>query len=85
MSVLAALPLFTQNGDDWGGHPWWPLWLLFWAAVIGTVVWLVVRRRDRRGDPFDRAREILAERYARDELNPEEYRKRLDELRRQAS
>jgi hypothetical protein len=32
-------------------------------------------------DPADRAREILAERYARGELTTEEYRERLEHLR----
>ena len=80
MNPYAVLPLLAR-GDDWGG-PWWPLWPLLWAALIGTVVWLVVRRRDRRSDPFDGARALLAERYARGELGAEEYRERLDELRR---
>jgi putative membrane protein len=70
----------TQHTDDWGHH-WWPLWLLFWAALIGTTVWLIARRRDRRSDPLDRAREVLAERYAQGELSGEEYRERLDDLR----
>jgi putative membrane protein len=81
--TLAALTLLTTDNDNWGHH-WWPLWFLFWAALIGVIVWLVVRRRDRRADPFDRAREIVAERYARGELTGEEYRERLDELRRNA-
>ena len=77
-----ALPLFTHDGHgDWGHH-WWPLWLLFWAALIGTAVWLISRRRRGRGGPFDGARELLAERYARGELSGEEYRERLDELKR---
>jgi putative membrane protein len=81
-AALAALPLATDGaGDDWG-HPWWPLWLLFWAVLIATAVWLLSRRRDRRGGPLDRARELLAERYARGELSGEEYRERLDELKR---
>jgi putative membrane protein len=78
VTALAALPLLNSN-DDWGHH-WWPLWLLFWAALIGTGVWLIVRRRDRRHDPLDRAREVLAERFARGELTGEEYRDRLDQL-----
>jgi putative membrane protein len=79
MTVLAALPLLTWDSD----HPgWWPIWLLFWAALIGIAVWLILRRRrDRRG-PLDPAREILAERFARGDLNAEEYRTRLDELQR---
>jgi putative membrane protein len=84
VNALAALPLLAGHQDDWD-HPWWPLWPLLWLAVIGTAVWLIVRRRDgRRADPLDRAREILSERYARGELNGEEYRERLDELGRRA-
>ena len=64
-----------------GEHAWWVLWPLFWAAVIVGIVWLVMRRRgagDRSGT--DRARDILAERFARGELSGEEYRQRLSEL-----
>jgi hypothetical protein len=50
------------------------------GALIGTAVWLIARRRDRRGDPLDRAREVPAERHARGEFSGEEYRQRLDEL-----
>ena len=78
MSVLAALPLLTWDSDHSG---WWPIWPLLWAALIGVAVWLILRRRDRRG-PHDPARQILAERFARGELNAEEYRARLDELQR---
>jgi uncharacterized membrane protein len=80
MTALAALPLLTHT-DDWDHH-WWPVWPLLSAALIGLVIWLIVRRRDRRADPFDRAREVLAERYARGELSGEEYRARLDDLER---
>jgi putative membrane protein len=81
-AALAALPLLTHEaGGDWG-HPWWPLWLFFWAALIGTAVWLISRRRSRHDGPLDRARELLAERYARGELSGEEYWERLDELKR---
>lgn len=83
-SALAALPLLTHT-DDWDHH-WWPVWPLLWAALIGLAIWLIVRRRNgRRGDPLDRAREVLAERYARGELTGEEYRARLDELGRKPS
>jgi putative membrane protein len=81
VNALAALPLLTHRADGWG-HAWWPLWLLFWAALIATAVWLIVRRRDRRGDPLVRASEILAERYALGELSADEYRERLGELER---
>jgi putative membrane protein len=79
MTAIAALPVLAHNGDDWG-HPWWPLWLFVWVALIGAAVWLIMRRRDRRRDPLDRAREVLAERYAQGELTGEEYRARLHDL-----
>ena len=82
-AAFARLPLLTHEaGRGWGHHPWWPLWLLFWAALIGTAVWLISRRRGRRGEPLASARELLAERYARGELSGEEYRERLEELKR---
>jgi putative membrane protein len=82
MNAVAGLTLLTHEaGGDWG-HPWWPLWLLLWATLIGSAVWLIWRRRGRPGGSLDRARELLAERYARGELSGEEYRERLDELAR---
>jgi uncharacterized membrane protein len=45
--------------------------------IIGAI-YLFVRRR--RGDGMNRAREILAERYASGELTVEEYRQRLGQL-----
>ena len=77
MNVLAALPLLTWDSDHSG---WWPIWPLLWAALIGVAVWLILRRRGDRRGPLDPAREILAERFAKGELNAEEYRARLDEL-----
>ncbi|HSC92952.1 MAG TPA: hypothetical protein VLB86_14965 [Gaiellaceae bacterium] len=83
MNAIAALSLVAEETDDWG-HPWWPLWLLVWAVLIGTAVWFLTRRRGRRADPLDRAREVLAERFARGDIGGEEYRERLDELQRHA-
>jgi putative membrane protein len=83
MNASWALTTFVaRGGGDWG-H-WWafaPLMWALWIAVIATVVWLVVRRTsvgERSG--LERARDILAERYARGELSGDEYRERLDQL-----
>jgi putative membrane protein len=63
-----------------GGWPWWfaPLWILFWVAVVVLVLrfspWR--RRCDRRPD----ARAILAERFARGEIDAAEYAGRRDVL-----
>ena len=78
---MTALTLIGASDGDWG-HPWWPLWLILWAALAGLVAWLIVRRGNRRPDPHDRARELLAERFARGELNATEYRERLETLTR---
>ena len=62
-------------------HGWWVIWPILWIAIIAAVVWFVSRRW-RRPDSggLDRAREILAERFARGELSGEEYRERLAQL-----
>lgn len=75
----------------WGDGGWWMM--LFWGPVmliglIVLVVWLVRSTpgagpgagggpADGGGDPLDGARKILAERYARGELDSEEYQERV--------
>jgi putative membrane protein len=81
VTAITDVLLLGQQSDGWDHH-WWPLWLLVWAALAGAAFWLVARRRPRRPDPLDRARELLAERYARDELTGEQYRERIAELER---
>ena len=72
--------LADAAGNDHGAG-WWIPFALIWAALIGTVIWLVVRTvRNRGRTGMERAREILAERYARGEISGEEYRERRDEL-----
>ena len=70
----------SVGGD--GDHGWWIVWPLVWIAVIVGLVWFFTRRRgpgERSG--ADRARDILAERFARGELSVDEYRQRLSELK----
>ena len=62
-------------------HWWWPFLWLVWIAVIGTIVWLIVRHGGwRRHNPLGGAKSILAERYARGEIEADEYRDRLARL-----
>lgn len=87
MPVIATLltaPVLAHAGH--GGHGgWWfgPLIPLLWITLIGLTVWLVTRRRGRCAampSGNDRARDVLAERYARGELTTEDYRERLANL-----
>jgi putative membrane protein len=69
-----------SHPDMWFGGMWW-MWiggLLFWGSLIAFGVWAVRRftARDGGGD----ARKILEERFARGEIDAEEYQRRLDVL-----
>jgi putative membrane protein len=91
MTTLATLATLGATADPydghmWGGHGWMWLWgTLMMLVVIAAAlagVWLVVRgSRHPEPRPGERARDILAERYARGELTADEYRERLDTLR----
>ena len=66
---------------NWSGWAWW--WMaiamvLFW----GTVAWVVVTLARRPSTSARRdARDVLDERYARGEIDAEEYRTRRETLR----
>jgi putative membrane protein len=78
--------------DGWSGHMsgWGWVWMigstvLFWA-LIGTLAVLVVRALNRRTDAHpapsrDAAERVLAERFARGDIDEDEYRSRLAVLR----
>ena len=80
MSTLTALTTVVASHGDHHGY-WFPFAFL-WLALLGILIWLVVRgRRFRPPSGDERARDILAERFARGELSGEEYRERLEQLR----
>ena len=68
-----------------GGGGWWMMGggLLVFVALIVLVVFLVARQpgelRDRTGQRS--AGDVLAERFARGEIDEQEYRSRLQDLR----
>lgn len=72
----------------WEWHSGWAWWwmgvgmLLFWGLVAFGIV-MLVRLGGRSGSSGRReAREILDERYARGEIDDDEYRRRSDLIRR---
>jgi putative membrane protein len=80
---MTLTTLLATDTNEWG-HGWWFLWPLLWLGLIVTVAWLITRRRwtaERPQSGADRARDILAERYARGEITNEEYRERFEQLR----
>ena len=95
LSGAAALPLppwVQERAWEWGSHPMWGMWgawgvgmllvmLTFWVLVIVGLValvrWLVIQGRDSRTDT---ALEILRQRYARGEINKDEFDARKRDL-----
>lgn len=90
-----GLPGAQERASDWGGgmmHPMWWMWgaggvvmaltmLVFWALVIAGIV-VAVRWLVRQGEAprSDRALEILRERYARGDIDKQEFEARKRDL-----
>ncbi len=91
-----TLPWLQERSYDWGwGHPMWGMWglwgawgiamillmLLFWGLVIAGAIlgirWLIVQGKAPRGDT---ALELLRQRYARGEINKEEFEAKKRDL-----
>jgi len=72
----------TAHGPWHHDTAWWPVFPigfgLFWLLVIGGAVYVLSKRVRWRTDD---AENVLAERYARGEIDEEEYRERLAVLR----
>jgi putative membrane protein len=91
-SLVPALAMAQERPWEWGMHPGWWMWgaggmvmmlmmLVFWGLVIAGVVlgirWLSRQGREERSD---RALDILRERYARGDINKEEFEARRRDL-----
>ena len=66
-----------MNGWGWLGMT---LMVLVTVAIVGLIVWAVVRRPGELGAAEPSAREQLDARLARGEIDTQEYRARLDAL-----
>ena len=93
LGTLAPAPVLAQERAwEWGMHPMmfmWGAWgigmflmmLLFWGLVIaGIVLGARALLRVTRGEQGDRALEILRERYARGEIDKQEFEARKRDL-----
>lgn len=68
----------------WQYGGWGMIWmLLFWVGVAVLIMWAVRNGGSSAGrDSSDRALEVLKERYARGEIDSDEFRSRRSELER---
>jgi putative membrane protein len=65
-----------------GSMGWMALWWVVGAAVLLLMVWMLGRIAGGPGRSEDSPEQILKRRYARGEIDAEEYERRLDGLRR---
>jgi putative membrane protein len=65
------------HGHDGGVGTWlWLAWMvLFWGGLLAAGVYFI-RRRPTHVDAGPDAEDVLAERYARGEIDDDEYRQR---------
>jgi putative membrane protein len=85
--VITTAEEVLAHYGDWGLGGWWPIFPLFWVLLWGVLIFAVFRFRRGRG-PWHHARSgeaVLGERYARGEITEDEYRERLNVLRRSGS
>jgi putative membrane protein len=73
--------LATIATHHWGYGP--GLWILFPLLFWGTLIFFLVTRGRRFGPSWRSGEAVLAERYARGEIDADEYRNRLATLREQ--
>lgn len=83
-----SIPLMGYDDANWGATEWLAMsvmMLLFWGLLIGLVVW-AVRNLRTEGESVrppavsGRAEEVLAERYARGEIDEAEFQRRRELL-----
>ncbi len=87
---LVAIGSVLADGDGWGHMGGWGWGMaifgwLFMTMVVGLVGWLIwstTRRAERGGRTVSRAVELLDQRYARGELDRDQYLEQAADLER---
>ena len=70
---------FYNGYGDWGAGNmmgWYGggiMMVIFWALIIGLIVWVVREVNGRHSHPISQAFDILKERYAKGEISKEEF------------
>ena len=86
IDTLANNLVLLNHDGPWGDNEYW--WIgrlimfLFFIVLIALLFWFMRRNAwgHREPTPIERAQGILAERYARGEIDGEEYRERMSQL-----
>jgi putative membrane protein len=83
--IAMVLAQMGDDGNHMGGGWWWVMgigWLVFLALIVLLVVFFVRQSADRGQHHTSRgAEDVLADRFARGEIDEDEYRRRRDALR----
>ncbi len=80
----ARADLLAEHGGDFNGvGVWWPIFPLLWfGLIVGAIAFFGSRfRRGMHQRPYLSGESVLAERYARGEIDADEYGDRLRTLR----
>jgi putative membrane protein len=80
--------MWSWNDSGWAWFWMATMMVVFWAIVVAAIVLVVRALRSPQGGGIPAARtpqDILAERYARGEIDADEYRRRVDELKAHAA
>ena len=86
IATLANNLVLLNHDGPWGDSEYWwigrLIMILFFIALFVMFFWFMRRNtwRPHEPSPIERAQGILAERYARGEIDGEEYRERLSQL-----
>ena len=81
-NVLADFHDHMMDGGGGGRWIWGVLIMVVMLGLVALVVWLIVRSsHGKAGGPSSSAKEILSERFARGEIDADEYHDRLSKLR----
>ncbi len=88
MMITGTAGLFDAGGFDHMNGFGWGMMGIGWVVgliLIGVLVWAIVQATSRSSEPgaassAGSAEAILADRFARGEIDDDEYRRRLDTL-----
>lgn len=89
MTIMKSIYLQMNNShqmmDGWSGGFGMGMMIIFWLLILGlivTLIWFLIRKGSESSGYSDNETsiEILKKRYARGEIDEEQYRRMKDEI-----